>query len=211
MTTSGTGRPCHPSGSSNTIAGGDADGRPPRLYNRAMNVIVIACNSLHLGFLGPYGNSWIETPHLDRLAAEGVVFDHHYPENLTTLTTRRSWWTGRYGFPDPEQGWTPLRPDEPILPDILWNQGIRTALISDVPMLREAGQGYGRGFDEVVWIRGQGYDPLVPPGDPRAGTVKIRDEPGLRLPEKDDPDYELWKGRWEQFLRTRAVLGTDRE
>ena len=50
-----------------------------------MNVIVVVCNSLHLGFLGAYGNGWIETPHLDRLAAEGVVFDHHFPENLTTL------------------------------------------------------------------------------------------------------------------------------
>jgi len=30
-----------------------------------MNVIVVACNGLHLGFLGPYGNGWIETPHLD--------------------------------------------------------------------------------------------------------------------------------------------------
>ena len=69
-----------------------------------MNVIVVVCNGLHLGFLGAYGNSWIETPHLDRLAAEGVVFDHHYPENVTTIPTRRSWWTGRYGFPSPEQG-----------------------------------------------------------------------------------------------------------
>ena len=106
-----------------------------------MNVITIVCNSLHLGFLGAYGNAWIETPSLDRLASEGVVFDHHFPENLTTLPTRRSWWTGRYGFADPDQGWTPLRPDERILPDILWNQGVRTALISDVPLLREAGHG----------------------------------------------------------------------
>src|SRR5215208_5054063 len=76
-----------------------------------MNVVVLVCNSFHLGFLGAYGNGWIETPNLDRLAAEGVVFDHHFPENLTTIPTRRSWWTGRYGFPDPEQGWTPLRAD----------------------------------------------------------------------------------------------------
>jgi arylsulfatase A-like enzyme len=171
-----------------------------------MNVIVVVCNSVHLGFLGCYGNSWIETPNLDRLAAEGVVFDHHYPENLTTLPTRRSWWTGRYGFPDPEQGWTPLRHDEAILPDLLWNQGVRTALISDVPMLRDAGQGFGRGFDEVVWVRGSGYDPLVPPGDPRAGKVRLKDEPGLRLPPEDDPDRTLWIGRWEQFLRNRAAL-----
>ena len=50
-----------------------------------MNVIVVVCNSLHLGFLGAYGNAWIETPNLDRLASEGIVFDHHFPENLTTL------------------------------------------------------------------------------------------------------------------------------
>ena len=166
----------------------------------AMNVIVVVCNSLHLGFLGAYGNPWIETPNLDRLAAEGIVFDHHFPENLTTLPTRRSWWTGRYGFADPDQGWTPLRPDEAILPDLLWNQGVRTALISDVPLLREAGMGFGRGFDEVIWVRGQGYDPLVPADDPRARSVRLEDEPGLRLPDDDDEARALWKARWEQFL-----------
>jgi arylsulfatase A-like enzyme len=176
-----------------------------------MNVIVVVCNSLHLGFIGAYGNPWIETPNLDRLAAEGVVFDHHFPENLTTLPTRRSWWTGCYGFAEPELGWTPLEPGELILPDLLWNKGIRTALISDVPLLREAGMGYGRGFDDVIWVRGAGYDPLVPPGDPRARNVRLEDEPGLRLPPEDDPDRALWKTRWEQLLRNRAVLGTDRE
>jgi arylsulfatase A-like enzyme len=176
-----------------------------------MNVVVVVCNSLHLGFLGAYGNAWIETPNLDRLAAEGTVFDHHFPENLTTLPTRRSWWTGRYGFPDEDQGWTPLRPDEQILPDLLWDKGVRTALISDVPLLREAGLGYGRGFDDVVWVRGQGYDPLTPPTDPRTRKIVLADEAGLRLPPDDDPDQGLWKERWEQFLRNRAILRTDLE
>jgi arylsulfatase A-like enzyme len=176
-----------------------------------MNVIVVVCNSLHLGFLGAYGNAWIETPHIDRLAAEGIVFDHHFPENLTTLPTRRSWWTGRYSFTDENLGWTPLRSDEVILPDLLWNKGVCTALISDVPLLREAGLGYGRGFDEVIWIRGEGYDPLVRPDDPRVKRVRLEDEPRLRLPPKDDPDYALWKARWEQFLRNRAVLGAHSE
>ena len=174
-----------------------------------MNVIVVVCNGLHLGFLGPYGNSWIETPHLDQFATEGVVFDNHFPENLTTLPTRRSWWTGRYGFPDPDSGWTALRHDEPILPDLLWNQGVHSALISDVPLLREAGQGFGRGWDEVIWVRGQGYDPLIPPGDPRTRRVKLANEPGLPLPPADDPDRELWAERWEQYLRNRAVLGDE--
>jgi arylsulfatase A-like enzyme len=176
-----------------------------------MNVIVVVCNSVHLGFLGAYGNAWIETPNLDRLAAEGTVFEHHFPENLTTLPTRRSWWTGRYGFPHADQGWTPLGPEEAILPDLLSDKGVRTALISDVPLLREAGMGYGRGFDEVIWVRGQGYDPLIPPRDPRARNVRLADEPGLRLPPDDDPEHALWKKRWEQYLRNRAVLRTDVE
>ena len=187
-------------------------GNPAKLATIGrMNVIVVVCNGLHLGFLGAYGNAWIETPHLDRLASEGVVFDHHFPENLTTIPTRRSWWTGRYGFPDPEQGWTALRPDEEILPDILFKQGVRSALISDVPFLREPGNGFGRGWDDVIWVRGSGYDPYIAKNDPRARKVRIADEPGLRLPDEDDPDHDLWKGRWEQFLRNRAALKTDTE
>lgn len=171
-----------------------------------MNVLTIVCNSFHLGFLGSYGNAWIETPHLDRLAAEGIVFDHHYPENLTTLPTRRSWWTGRYGFHDPDQGWTPLRTEERILPDLLWNQGVRTALISDVPYLRDPTHGFGRGFDDVRFVRGQGYDLWIPAGDPRGGKPRLAEESGLRLPHVDDPHHELWTQRWEQYLRNRNAL-----
>jgi arylsulfatase A-like enzyme len=186
-----------------------------------MNVIVIATNGLHLGFLGPYGNAWIDTPNLDRLAAEGVVFDFHFPENLTTLPTRRSWWTGRYGFPDPDAGWTPLRPDERILPDFLHDQAVRTAIVSDVPYLRDPANGFARGFDDVVWVRGSGYDPFIPATDPRVRKVRLEDEPGLRLPpddedegETDDADEpsasEVWQERWTQMLRNRVALDAHR-
>ncbi len=157
-----------------------------------------------------YGNGWIETPHLDRLAAEGVVFDHHFPENLTTLPTRRSWWTGRYGFPDPEQGWTPLQPDEAILPDLLWNQGVRTALISDVLCSATSVKDTAEGSMRSAGSEGKGTTRSFPPatrGRGRSGSARSR---GCGSP-KDDPDYALWKGRWEQLLRNRAVLQTDRE
>lgn len=176
-----------------------------------MNVIVVVCNGLHLGFVGAYGNAWIETPRIDRLASEGVLFDQCFADNLTTLPTRRSWWTGRHGFHDPESGWTPLRHDETILADVLWNRGVRTALISDSPMLRQAGHGFGRGFDDVVWVRGSGYDPWIVAGDRRAGKINLASERGLRLPPADDPDRTLWIERWEQLLRNRAVLQTHQE
>lgn len=42
-----------------------------------MGILVLEARGLHIGFLGCYGNEWIATPNLDRLAAEGVVFDQH--------------------------------------------------------------------------------------------------------------------------------------
>ena len=153
-----------------------------------MNVIVVVCNSLHLGFLGAYGNAWIETPNLDRLAAEGVVFDHHFPENLTTLPTRRSWWTGRYGFRRPGAGLDAAaarradparhalgpggqnRPDLRRTPAPRGRHGLR-------PGVRR-----GRsGFADKDTTR------LSPPADPRPGKVRLEDEPGLRLPPRTTP------------------------
>jgi arylsulfatase A-like enzyme len=50
-----------------------------------MKIVVIEASALHLGFLGCYGNDWVATPNLDRLAAEGIVFDQHiadWPEPM---------------------------------------------------------------------------------------------------------------------------------
>jgi arylsulfatase A-like enzyme len=58
-----------------------------------MKVLVLHISGLHLGFLGFYGNTWIETPHLDRLAAESVVFDQHHAD----CPGIRTCWTGAYG------------------------------------------------------------------------------------------------------------------
>ena len=70
--------------------------------------------------------------------------------------------------------------------------------------------GFGRGFDEVIWVRGQGYDPLVPAGDPRAGRSGSRTSRACGFPPRTIPNRDLWKARWEQFLRNRAVLADRR-
>ncbi|MCS7045708.1 MAG: sulfatase-like hydrolase/transferase [Gemmataceae bacterium] len=42
-----------------------------------MPALVIETYGLHIGFLGCYGNEWIATPNLDRLATDGIVFERH--------------------------------------------------------------------------------------------------------------------------------------
>jgi arylsulfatase A-like enzyme len=42
-----------------------------------MKLAVVLVRNLSAGWLGAYGNEWVATPNLDRLAAEGIVFERH--------------------------------------------------------------------------------------------------------------------------------------
>jgi len=47
-----------------------------------MKVIVVNLHGARLDAFGAYGSSWVTTKHIDQLAAEGVVFDHHYAGSI---------------------------------------------------------------------------------------------------------------------------------
>ncbi|MBI3821996.1 MAG: sulfatase-like hydrolase/transferase [Planctomycetes bacterium] len=68
-----------------------------------MKIIVLEAIGLHLGYLGCYGNDWVATPNLDRLAADSVVFDGHIADQpeLKPITTfmHRSVATGCHAIP----------------------------------------------------------------------------------------------------------------
>jgi arylsulfatase A-like enzyme len=57
-----------------------------------MRTVVIAAHGCPVWPLGAYGNEWIATPHLDRLAAEGVTFDRHFAHHPDPLGGRADWW-----------------------------------------------------------------------------------------------------------------------
>jgi arylsulfatase A-like enzyme len=65
----------------------------------ARRAVVISFDHWHLGYVGCYGNDWIETPNLDRLASQAVVFDQHFCENVDPAAANHAWWTGRLQFP----------------------------------------------------------------------------------------------------------------
>ena len=56
-----------------------------------MNVIVFCLRGCLAGWLGAYGNEWVATPNLDRLAAESVVFDRHISECSTPEAANAAW------------------------------------------------------------------------------------------------------------------------
>lgn len=60
------------------------------------NVVFILADDLGWGELGSYGQSKIRTPHLDRLAAEGMRFSQHYSGAPVCAPSRAVLMTGRH-------------------------------------------------------------------------------------------------------------------
>ena len=60
------------------------------------NIVMIMSDDQGYGDLGCYGATDLETPHLDRLAEEGIRFTDFYANGPTCSPTRAAFLTGRY-------------------------------------------------------------------------------------------------------------------
>ncbi len=167
-----------------------------------MNVIVIVTDSLRADHCScypmclSYNGQKVATPNMDRLAAEGTVFLHAYSESLPTLPTRTTWWTGRVGFPF--RGWQTFEHSDYLLAEVLWDKGFTSALITDTYHMHKPVFNCGRGFDTVVWVRGQEYDPWIMSD----ACVDLTQWHRLKGDETD----ALWRPRFEQYLRNRSTF-----
>jgi arylsulfatase A-like enzyme len=92
------------------------------------NVILITVDTLRADHLGCYGSPAVKTPHLDRLAAEGTLFERAYAQSHITVPSHL---TILSGLPMAEHGVgdngarTPRRID--VLPELFARAGYRTA------------------------------------------------------------------------------------
>ena len=108
------------------------DGRPP-------NLVVIFTDDLGYGDLAVYGHPTIHTPHLDRMAAEGVRFTQFYSAASVCTPSRAALMTGRLPvrngmasderrvlFPDSKLG---LPQSEVTIAELLKEEGYATAAV----------------------------------------------------------------------------------
>jgi len=106
----------------------------------------------HLGI----NNRSMRTPSLDRFASSAVVFDQHRISSFPTMPARADFLTGTFSFTF--MGWEPLPAQLDTLPAMLSRAGYLTMGVVDTPFFIRDGYGYDRGFDDFIWIRGQGDD-----------------------------------------------------
>ncbi|MFN7828111.1 MAG: arylsulfatase [Acidobacteriota bacterium] len=99
------------------------------------NIILIVADDLGSAELGSYGQKKIRTPHLDRLAAEGIRFTNFYAGSPVCAPSRYVLMTGRHG------GHAYIRDNKEVSPEGQWPIPDSTVTIAE---LLKA-QGYATG------------------------------------------------------------------
>lgn len=144
----------------------------------AWNVLILTLDTTRADRLGAYGFASADTPNIDRMAREGVLFEQAESAAPLTLPAHSSLFTGRFPFQHGvRDNGAVLDPAELTLAQVLQARGFRTAAFAASYVL-DARWGLARGFDV--------YDG---PFDPR-----LRDDlhlDGLRRPADEVVDYAL--------------------
>ncbi len=96
----------------------------------ARNFLFIMCDQLRFDYLSCYGHPHLETPHIDALAARGVLFTTAYCQSPVCGASRMSAYTGRY-MVSHGATWNniPLSVSELTMGDYMRSKGVRTALV----------------------------------------------------------------------------------
>lgn len=98
---------------------------PEELPAQKPNIILIMADDLGWFDTGFNGNKEIRTPHMDRLASKGVIFDRFYSASAVCSPTRASFITGRnplrMNIPNANSGH--MKKEEITIPEILKAEG----------------------------------------------------------------------------------------
>ncbi len=95
------------------------------------NIIFIMADDLGYGDLGCYGQPVIQTPNIDKMAAEGMIFTDHYAGSTVCAPSRCCLMTGKHTG----HAWirgnarVPLRPEDVTVAEVLKGAGYRTGII----------------------------------------------------------------------------------
>jgi arylsulfatase A-like enzyme/Tfp pilus assembly protein PilF len=102
-----------------------------------LSVLLISIDTLRADALGAYGRKDVETPRIDRLAAEGARFDQAHAHNVVTLPSHANLLSGRHPYDHGVRDNSGFRfpPATATLATILKERGYRTgAFVSAFPL-----------------------------------------------------------------------------
>jgi arylsulfatase A-like enzyme len=165
---------------------GCAVNAPPR-----PNIVFILADDLGYGDLGCYGQKLIQTPHIDRLASEGVRFTQAYAGSTVCAPSRAALITGQHTGHTRIRGnlRIPRSAEDPSVAEVLQSAGYRTALFGKWGLGEAGTTGVPtrKGFDSFYGYLNQGHAHNSWP------TFLVRDE--QRVPLRNVVPEELPDGK----------------
>ncbi|MCG9973095.1 sulfatase family protein [Christiangramia crocea] len=155
------------------------------------NIVILYVDDLGYADVGSYGAKGVETPNIDRMAANGVKFTDAHSSAATCTPSRYSLLTGNYAFRNKAAilpGDAPLLIDtsQVTLPKMLKKAGYTTGVVGKWHL--------GLGIGKVNWNEeispganevGFDYSFLLPATGDRVPTVFVEDGKVVNLDEND--------------------------
>lgn len=134
------------------LAAGLAGGSRARAQaGRRPNILFIMSDDHAAQAIGAYGSQVNETPHIDRLAAEGVRADRIYATNAICTPSRATILTGQYSHMNGVPVFNALEDDRPVVSTALQQAGYWTSMTGKWHLGNAP-----RGFDHWEILPGQG-------------------------------------------------------
>ncbi len=120
---------------------------------RKPNILLIGIDSLRADHMSCYGYSRLTTPHIDRFATEGTLFEHTYSAYIPTTSGYASMLTGMDVISTQMVALRhigPLRPEVKTLAEVLRENNYNTTCVGF------SGNPASRGFDKYIDFAGWG-------------------------------------------------------
>ena len=130
------------------------------------NFVFVLVDDLGRQDVGVYGSSLYETPHMDKLAANGMRFDNAYVTHPRCLPSRLSLMSGRYpassgipGFPDRKNTRHALPLATVTFAEVLRDAGYQTGYIGKWHLGKKGGEPSYQGFETSIMAGASGAPP----------------------------------------------------
>ena len=124
-----------------------------------MKVIYIMADTFRRDHMGAYGNEWIHTPYLDKLAARCARFEHAYIGSFPTVPNRRDTLLGCGDIGLPFNRWKRIEDQEVTFPERLADKRVPSMLITDTANNVTRAINMYKGYTAWTVNRGQEGDP----------------------------------------------------
>ena len=171
-----------------------------------LNVLLITVDDMNCDSVGVFGCGVDDiTPNIDRLASEGMRFEHAHVTIAICQPTRAVWMTGRYPHRNGALGFDPIHADVPTVLEMLHSAGYQTGILAKV--------------NHVVPTRKTAWDVIVPASELQVGRspkryyesslaffqqAKQSDKPFFLMANSQDP-HRPFAGSQQESNRIRNV------